>query len=298
MRCPKCRKENSGLDGVCHFCGCSLTQDTVTTENTNAASSNNLELPCRESGVKAKIEEFLEKNSRKMAELYGEEFVDQKTWGPEVAAKLIIAYINREKGDKLWYKNISKIKKATGECERKLIVYTCHTGMLAHTSRSLKVARKLRELGHEVVFIADTNTKPDEEGKPTQRKYYELIKRAGFETYNMPLQVGEDILIKNLHADSPTLKLHTVRMIEEETRNMISVLSKIKERKRNPDIMVTDFALVSNIPAEIMDIPVAAFCNFITTDYNKSILSIPDRHPVREKLYRRGGDELVESFGK
>ncbi len=82
MRCPKCRKENSDLAGVCNFCGCSLTQDPVTTENTSAASSNILELPCREPGVKAKIDEFLEENSRKMAELYGEEFAYQKTWGP------------------------------------------------------------------------------------------------------------------------------------------------------------------------------------------------------------------------
>ncbi len=276
MYCPKCNKENPDDAKSCKSCGTALTQ----------------------SGALSKIEKFLEDNSRKMAELYGEKFADSSRWGPDLAALLILAYIDRDKVDKLWYKQASKIKKVTGESEKKLIVYTCHTGMLAHTSRSLEVARKLRELGHEVVFIADTDTKPDEEGKPTQRKYYELIKRAGFETYHMPLQVGEDILIKNLHADSPTLKLHTVKMIEEETRNMINVLMEIKEKKGNPDIMVTDFALVSNIPAEIMDIPVAAFMNFISTDYNKSILSIPDRHPVREKLYRRGGDELVESVGK
>lgn len=79
MNCPKCGKENPDDAKSCNSCCTSLIQ----------------------SGVLSKIEKFLEENSHKMAELYGEEFADQKTWGPEVAAKLIIAFINRKKGDKL-----------------------------------------------------------------------------------------------------------------------------------------------------------------------------------------------------
>lgn len=42
-------------------------------------------------------------------------------------------------------------------------------------------------------------------GKPTQRKYAELIIKAGFEVYSVPYLVGEDILIPRLQTNSGTM---------------------------------------------------------------------------------------------
>lgn len=247
-----------------------------------------------------KIENFLAENSKVMAELYGEEFADQSRWGPDVAAHLILAYINRNKGDKLWYKYTSTIKKVTDESDRKLIVCSCHTGFLSHTSRALAVAIKLRELGHEVVFVGDTETKPDEKGKPTQRKYVKLIIEAGFQVYNVPYMVGEDVLIANLQTKGGRADHYTVKMVEEEAGNMINVLRQIESEKKKPDIMLNDAGslYLASIPAEVMDIPIVSQFNFLFTNYNRTILSFPENYPVRILLYKLGGDKLVRIFEK
>ena len=276
MYCPKCNKENPDDAKSCNSCGTALTQ----------------------TGALSKIEKFLEDNSRKMAELYGKEFADSSRWGPDLAACLILAYIDRDMGDKLWYKQASKIKKVTGESEKKLIVCSCHTGFLAHTGRTLMVAQKLRELGHEVVFAVDTETKPDEQGKPTQRKYFELIKEAGFEIYHLPLLVGEDIFTYGERDKGGTMGHYNTRMIEEETANMINVLREIEGKKKKPDIMLTDLVWVASIPADIMNIPVASIWNFLFTNYNRTNLNVPEGHPIKKLLYKLGGDNLVELFNK
>ncbi len=53
-----------------------------------------------------------------MAKLYGEEFSAPDRWGADIAAKLILAYINSEKGDKRWYKNAVNIGKVTDESKK------------------------------------------------------------------------------------------------------------------------------------------------------------------------------------
>ena len=276
MYCPKCNKENPDDAKSCKSCGTALTQF----------------------GALSKIEKFLEDNSRKMAELYGEEFADSSRWGPNLAALLILAYIDRDKVDKLWYKQASKIKKVTGESEKKLIVCSCHTGFLAHTGRALMVAQKLRELGHEVIFAVDTETKPDEKGKPTQRKYVELIKEACFEIYHLPWLVGEDTLMRGMQIKGGTMGYYNTRMIEEETGNMISILKEIEGKKKKPDIMLTDHAWVASIPADIMNIPVASLWNFLFTNYNRTKLSPPENHPIKKFFYKLGGDNLIELLEK
>ncbi len=276
MYCPKCNKENPDDAKSCKSCGTALTQ----------------------SGALSKIEKFLEDNSRKMAELYGEEFADSSRWGPDIAARLILAYIDRDKGDKLWYKKASKIENVTDKSEKKLIVCSCHTGCLAHTGRALMVAQKLRELGHKVVFAVDTETKPDEKGKPTQRKYVELIKEACFEIYHVPLLVGEDTLMRAMQIKGGALGYYNTRMIEKETGNMISILKEIEGKKKKPDIMLTDHAWVASIPADIMNIPVASLWNFLFTNYNRTKLSPPENHPIKKLGYKLGGDSLIELLGK
>lgn len=252
----------------------------------------------KHSPVMNRIMEFLHENSRKMAELYGEEFADQKTWGPEVAAKLIIAYINRQKGDKFWYKNAVNTKKVTKESEKKLIVCTCHTGFLSHTSRALMVAEELRELGHEVVFAVDAATKPDENGRPTQRKYAELIRTAGFSIYHFPLQVGETERIKAVQTKGGTMSSYNIRKIYEESERILDALREIECKKKKPDFMFKEGLYVPRIPADIMNIPTGSIWNFFVSNYRKSNLTLPEEYPLRIVLLRLGGDRLVKLLEK
>lgn len=275
MNCPKYGKENPDDAISCNSCCTSLTQ----------------------SSALSKIEKFLEENSREMAELYGEEFADQKTWGPEVAAKLIISYINREKGDKLWYKNAVNIGQVTKESEKKLIVCSCHTGFLSHTSRALMVAQKVRDLGHEVVFAVDTETKPDKGGNPTQRKYIKLIKEEGFEIYHIPFLVGED-MIEKMQEKGGTADFYNIRMIEEETEGILSVLREIEGKKKKPDFMLKEGLYVPRIPADIMNIPTGSIWNFFVSNYSKTNITLPERYPLRKVLLKVGGDKLVKLFEK
>ena len=263
---------------------------TVTTDSPDSVAA----LP----NTPGRIEEFLEENSRQMAELYGEEFADSSRWGHDLAARLMLAYIDRDKNDKLWYKKASNIKQVTNESEKKLIVCTCHTGFLAHTGRTLLVAQKLRDLGHEVVFAVDAETKPNKDGKPTQRKYVSLIKEAGFEIYHLPLLAGEDIITHAMQVKGGALGLYNTKMIIEETENMLTILREIEVKKKSPDIILTDLAMVANLPADIMGIPTASLWNFLFTNNNRTNLSPPEKHPVTKLLYRLGGDSLVKLFKK
>ncbi len=171
-------------------------------------------------GARPRIEQFLEQDSRKMAELYGDEFADPGTCGADLAARLILAYVDRRTGDKLWYKKAARVQKVANESERKLIVCSCHTGFLSHTGRTLAVARKLRELGHAVVFVVDTDTKPDGSGKPTQRKYGGLIRQAGYEMYHAPT-LDEDLALSRNRSKGGTMAHYSIRMIETEAEDIL-----------------------------------------------------------------------------
>ncbi|MBN2317100.1 MAG: hypothetical protein JXM79_24450 [Sedimentisphaerales bacterium] len=244
------------------------------------------------------ITKFINENSRRMAALYGEEFSDPSRWGPDIAACLIIAYIDREKGDKLWYKKAAKIQRTTDHSEKKLIVCSCHTGFLSHVGRPLLVARRLRELGHDVIFVVDSDTKPDKSGKPTQRKYIELIKEADFEIYHSPLLVGEDVIMSSLQSKGGTMGHYNSKMIEQETTRMLSVLEEIQARKGKLDFMLTDSAWTASIPADILKIPVGSLWNYLVSNYNRTRLNLPEDYPLRKVLHNLGGGFLVELFNR
>lgn len=70
----------------------------------------------------------------------------------ELAARLILAYIGEAdpKGEDGYEKaEFLDMEDGTG----KLAVISCHTGFLSHTGRPLFVAKALRDLGAEVVFM-------------------------------------------------------------------------------------------------------------------------------------------------
>lgn len=190
-----------------------------------------------------------------------------------------------------------KIVKVTKESEKKLIVCTCHTGFLSHTSRALMVAQKLRELGHEVVFVVDTETKPDKGGSSTQRKYIKLIKKEDFEIYHIPFLVGED-MIEKMQEKGGRADFYNIRMIEEETESILSVLKEIEGKKKKPDFMLKEGLYVPRIPADIMNIPTGSIWNFFVSNYRKTNLTFPETYPLRNVLLRLGGDKLVKLLEK
>jgi UDP:flavonoid glycosyltransferase YjiC (YdhE family) len=248
-------------------------------------------------GVRAHIELFLERNSRKMAELYGDKFADATTWGPDLAARLVLAYIERNRGDKLWYKRAATVRKVARESERKLIVCSCHTGFLSHTGRTLAVAQRLRELGHEVLFIVDLDTRPDDGGKPTQRKYGELIRQAGFETYQAPI-FDENAALSRLRSKGGTMAHYSIRMIEAEAEEILRALRQIERARRKPDFMLTDAAWVACIAGDVMGIPMGSLWDFLFTNCNRTTLTLPEKFPVRRALGKLGGDRLIRLFEK
>jgi UDP-N-acetylglucosamine:LPS N-acetylglucosamine transferase len=242
------------------------------------------------------ITRFLYENSSMMAALYGEEFADSGQWGPDITARLILAYIDRDRDDRFWYRKPSKINKVIPESKKKLIVCSCHTGFLAHTSRALMVAQKLRELGHEVVFVVDTETKPDVRGNPTQRKYFELINEAGFEIYHAPFLVGEDITLKRNQAKSGTMGHYNAAMVEEVAEGILHVLKEIEDKKKTADFMLLDSSWVASIPADVMNIPTGSIWNFFISNYRKSCLTLPENFPIRKAILKVGGNKLVKLF--
>jgi len=242
------------------------------------------------------VTRFLDENSRKMAEIYGEAFADPDKWGPDLAARLILAYIDRDRRDKFWYKKALGVKHVSGDSEKKLIVCSCHTGFLSHTGRTLMVAQKLRELGHDVVFAVDTDTKPDINGKPTQRRYSELIREADFKMYHFPVQVGEAERIRTLQTRGGSGGSYNAKRVSKECESILQVFKEIEAEKKKPDFMLFDSAWVARIPADIMNIPIGSLCNFLFTNYNRTMLTLPEEYPLRKAFLKVGGKTLVRLF--
>lgn len=230
-----------------------------------------------EDSYQYRVETFIHKSNVKMAEMYGEKAVDDlgapSVNSPELAAKLILAYISRDLNDKEWYKKAADITTGEG----RLIVYTCHTGFIAHVGRALMVAEELRKLGAKVVFAADTNTMPVSGKVPTQRKYAQLIQEAGFEIVSM--QTIDESRVMKYAQGSASWGFYTTEMIKKEAGAQIRTLDTIARREgKTPDIIVTDFSPVMRIAAEAKNIPVVSMLNFTWTNYSKRRLTPPEAH--------------------
>lgn len=246
--------------------------------------------------TKASIDRFLQENSRRMAELYGEEVADPKMWGAGLAARLILAYIDRARRDKFWYKRAATIRQVEEPSERKRIVCSCHTGFLSHTGRALLVAQRLRELGHKVIFAVDTETRPDESDQPTRRRYAALIEQAGFEMYHTPFLLDEVLSVESNRSTGGTMGHYNVRMVEEETDGLLHILREMEKAGRRPDFMLVDSAWTASIAGDVMNIPVGSLWNFQFTNYNRSNPSLPEEHPIRKVMHKLGGNTMVELF--
>ncbi len=227
---------------------------------------------------KDKVSAFVRRSNAAMLELFGAMPDDLETGpmtSPILAAKLILAYLDRDPDDKEWYKKVNEVTTGEG----KLIVYTCHTGSIAHVGRALMVAEELRNLGATVLFAGDTNTMPDSRDTATQRKYARLIEEAGFEIFSTPT-IDESLVMEHVQGRA-SWGFYTTAMIRRETEAQARVLEDIARREgKNPDIIITDFSPVMTITAEAMDIPVASMLNSTWTNHAKRRLSPPEAHLI------------------
>lgn len=199
-------------------------------------------------------------SDEKMRELYGPSLGSLSP--PEIAARLILAYISEgDRKSENWFRKAAQIEKGSGK--GKLIVISCHTGFLAHTGRPLLVARALRDLGADVVFMVGVNTKGEDE----QGRYAFLIKQEGFRIYDSPSQAGVRWIMNKVQVEA-TWGWYDEKMIRDEVQSQRSALQGIiNEWKMKPDAIVSDLSQVMSITTEMEGIPYVSILNFTWTNH-------------------------------
>jgi UDP:flavonoid glycosyltransferase YjiC (YdhE family) len=229
-----------------------------------------------------------ERSDERMKELYGPSLGALPP--PELAARLILAYLSEgDRKSENWYRNAAQIGMSSGE--GKLIVVSCHTGFLAHTGRPLLVAKALRELGAEVVFMAGAQTQGDDE----QGRYACLIREEGFRIYDSPSAAGVRWILHKVQVEAKW-GWYDEKMIREEVRTERSALHEIiGEWKRKPDAILTDLSFPMSITAEVEGIPLISILNFTWTNHARIRHTPPEYHPI-SKIYRALGMDNVNEY--
>lgn len=91
---------------------------------------------------------------------------------------------------------------------------------------------------------------------------------------------------------------YSIRMIEEEAEDILSVLKEIEGKKNRADFMLLDSSWIASIPANILNIPAGSLWNFLVSNNNRTVITLPEDYPLRKVLYKYGGDKLVKLFEK
>jgi UDP:flavonoid glycosyltransferase YjiC (YdhE family) len=230
-----------------------------------------------------------ERSDEKMKTIYG---ASLGTLDPaELAARLILAYIGEAgpKGEN-WYKKAEFIgsKDGTG----KLIAVCCHTGFLAHTGRPLLIAKALRKLGAEVVFIAGAhrNGEDDEQGR-----YAHLISQEGFRIYDAPSQAGVRWIMNKVQVEA-TWGWFDEKMIREEVQTQRRALQCIiNDLKKRPDAIITDLSQAMSITTELEGIPLVSILNFTWTNHGH-IRHTPAEYHITTHIFRRLGIARMNEY--
>jgi UDP:flavonoid glycosyltransferase YjiC (YdhE family) len=235
-----------------------------------------------------------ERSDEKMRELYGPSVGMLPP--PEIAARLILAYIGEgnRKGEN-WYRKAELIDRKNGE--GKLIAVSCHTGFLAHTGRPLLVAKALRDLGADVVFMAAEHMNGEDE----QGRYACLIREEGFRIYDSPSAAGVRWIMHKAQVEAKWV-CHDEKMVREEVRSERSALYEIiGEWKRKPDAILTDLSYPMSITAEAERTPLISILNFTWTNHARIRHTPPEYHPISKIFHALGMDNvneyLSERFG-
>ncbi len=169
--------------------------------------------------------------------------------------------------------------------------------VLAHTSRCIEIAKKLRSRGHEVVFGGDNPLHP--------RSKLGLVKRAGFrlESAREPFHpYGWDRFVKHGWLAS-AMDLHNLRkwvQLEEIIESQVRLI-----RQEQPDLVIGDATISATTAAYIADTPAACIMN----GYASRLLTPGSLYhalavsydwlrlaPIRRRVYRNHGVKPVNAL--
>jgi UDP:flavonoid glycosyltransferase YjiC (YdhE family) len=223
-----------------------------------------------------------ERSDEKMKAIYGAAL---GTLSPaELAARLILAYIGEaDPKAEDWYKKAEFINRKNGT--GKLIVVSCHTGFLAHTGRPMLIAKALRDLGAEVVFMAGAHRKGEDDD---QGRYAHLISQEAFKIYDAPSQAGVNRIMNKVQVEG-TWHWFDEEMIKKEVQTQHKALqSIIEDRKSKPDVIITDLSQVMSITAELEGVPLVSILNFTWTNHGR-IRHTPAEYHITTRVCRRLG---------
>lgn len=234
----------------------------------------------KEMSFKERIENFHKRNTSRMEELYGKELASRGS--AEIAARLILAFIDRGKDCRDLREMAAEMNPKAGA--GKLVVYSCHTGFLAHVGRSIMVAEELRRLGAQVTFIVDLETETNN-GKAQQRKSVQFIHEHKFDVYHA--DTLDERIIMDSAQNHASWGFYSIGKIREECAQQMQALSSIRKwYNKAPDVVVTDFSPIMKISAkawakaERIELPVVSVLNFNWTNYTTRKLSSPEAHPI------------------
>ncbi len=234
--------------------------------------------PEKDSTYHAVVLRFLNRSDETLQNLYGKETAAMTS--PQLAARLVLAYLDYRREGSQWYRHAAKVTNGWG----KLIVYSCHTGFLAHVGRAVMVAEELRNLGARVVFLVDRGTDAAEHGALTQRKYASFIHEAGFEMVHAAT-IDERIVMEHAQRIA-SWGFYTSVEIVRETEEQVEALKTIAQKERkSPDMIVTDFSPIMTISGERLGIPVASMLNFTWTNNSSRKLTPPETHRITNLLH-------------
>jgi UDP:flavonoid glycosyltransferase YjiC (YdhE family) len=227
-----------------------------------------------------RTEDFRRINELRLKDLYGEKLASMGS--ARIAARLILAYIDKVPNYKNLRERAAEMNPEAGA--GKLVVYSCHTGFLAHVGRSIMVAEELRRLGAEVVFVVDQETQ-DENGTSQQRKGAKIIHAHRFNVFHA--DTLDERIIMDYAQNHASWRFYSAKRIREECAQQMQALDSIRnEYNKVPDVVVTDFSPIMSIStkawakAERVKLPVVSVLNYNWTNYSTAKLSSSEADPT------------------
>lgn len=139
-------------------------------------------------------------------------------------------------------------------------IFTPHLDVLAHTGRSVLVARELSRRGWRVTFAG-------------AGKYARIASEAGFEVRRLPEMPARELVSESLRGKR--WPFHD----EEQIRPFVEAETALFREVR-PDAVVFDHHYTAGISAEIAEIPRISITNIWWTPYDATKMGLPETHPV------------------
>ena len=233
-----------------------------------------------------------ERSDEKMKIIYGASLA---TLCPaELAARLILAYIgNADQIGEDWYRQAEFIGRKNGT--GKLAVTSCHNGFLSHTGRPLFVAKALRDLGAEVVFMAGAHRNGEDD---EQERFAHLISHEGFRIFDAPSQAGVRRIMNKAQVEGTWHWFDEEMILQEVQTQRRALHSIIEDRKRRPDVIITDLSQAMSITAELESLPLVSILNFTWTNYGHIRHTPPEYHITTHLSRRLGMARVNECLAK